>query len=59
MSIKTVYTLLSRPVGDVENELEDLVNDLLSEGWGLHGGPFYGAGNVYQAMILEPKHDGL
>lgn len=59
MSKKTQYILLSRSIGDVENQLEDSVNEFLSEGWELHGGPFYGAGNVYQAMILEPKYDGL
>ena len=59
MSKKTLYTLLSRPIGDEENQLEDHVNEYLSDGWELHGGPFYGAGNVYQAMILEPKYDGL
>ena len=56
---KTTYILLIRSIGDLENLLEDAVNEFLSEGWELHGGPFYGAGNVYQAMILEPKYDGL
>lgn len=56
---KTTYILLIRSIGDLESRLDDAVNEFLSEGWKLHGGSFYGAGNVYQAMILEPKYDGL
>ncbi len=43
-------------INGLEEELEVILNTLLDEGWHLHGGPFYGNGYIYQAVIRQENN---
>jgi hypothetical protein len=38
-------------------DLSAQVNNHLADGWRLYGKPFFGDGNLYQAVILKEERD--
>ena len=44
------FTLLTAKTAD---DLSQLVNEHLADGWRLFGKPFFGAGHLYQAVVLK------
>lgn len=50
MTQPSSYTLLTAKTAE---ELSMSVNNCLADGWRLFGKPFFGNGNLYQAVILK------
>ncbi len=44
------YNLITSKTAE---DLSAQVNNHLADGWRLHGKPFFGEGNLYQAVILK------
>ena len=50
MTHPTAYNLITAKTAE---DLSAQVNNCLADGWRLYGKPFFGDGNLYQAVILK------
>ena len=53
MTHPTAFNLLTAKTA---TDLSTLVNEHLTDGWRLFGKPFFGDGNLYQAVILKKEN---